>query len=448
MRLDRVLAFIALLAVGLAFGDEPDWTIYVPDSLSGLMYSQCAAYNPVTDKVYVGGTGNCVIVIDCATNTKVARIPTKSDCSAIFCSPVNGKVYCVGDLLTVIDGVSDTVVKTLHASGSAFCYNSRNQRLYAGLGSTSVIDTRTDSMVATIDAGASSLCYNPHDDKVYYKSNGHVEDRNYVMILNGKDLSFIRTVPAKSGPGTLCYNSANNKVYCADYGSKTVMVIDGTTDKVLTTIAADSGLADMCCNPRDNKIYLANGAHAPRGEESDMIGPGWHAHPYHDYGDSTVTVIDGATDKVRTAISTHGRPMLLSYDSASNKVLAATDGGSFGTSLESLLTLPKPGQVLPLHSSGRHVETNRGPGVDIIDGTSNQLTASATLSQHSSAFCFDSQRGYAYCVISDRDHSGAAVLDVATGQVLADPPMGRSLAHFATTRTTTGYTAPFLRIAN
>ena len=82
MRLNRLIPCMVLLAAALACGVEPDWTIYVPDSLSGLMYSKCAVYNPTTDKVYVGGTGNCVIVIDCATNKKVARIPTNSGCSA------------------------------------------------------------------------------------------------------------------------------------------------------------------------------------------------------------------------------------------------------------------------------------------------------------------------------------------------------------------------------
>jgi len=380
---------MAVLATTLARGVEPDWTIYVPDSLSGLMYSKCAAYNPVTDKVYVGGTGNCVIVIDCATNKKVARIPTNSGCLAMFCSPVNGRIYCVGDLLTVIDGATDSVVKTLPVSREAFCYNSRSEELYAcagpwGRNSPIVIDTRTDSIVDSVNVGATSLCYNPHDDKVYCKADGHVQGRDYVTVLNGSDLSFVVNVSAKAGSGDLCYDPATNKVYCADYGTKTVTVIDGTTNAVLAALAADSGLAAMCCNSRDNKIYLANGAHAPQPEE--------RRGPPHDYGDSTVTVIDGATDHDLATIRTHGRPMVLCYDSASNKVLCACEGGR----------------------------------VDVIDGASDSVTASAALSQHTATFCVNPRRGYAYCVARDRDHSGVVALTMMDGGVIAKLATGRS----------------------
>jgi DNA-binding beta-propeller fold protein YncE len=389
MRPNRVLASIVLLAVAVSFGDEPDWTIYLPDSLSGLLYSQCAAYNPVTDKIYVGGSGNCVIVIDCATGSKIARIPTKSGSSEVFCSPVSGKVYCVGEQLTVIDGVSGTVVKTLPVRRAAFCYNSRSEKLYAyggrwGADSPIVIDTRTDSIVDTANVGTASLCYNPHDDKIYCKQDGHVQYRDFVTVLNGNDLSFVVNVPAKAGSGDLCYNYANNRVYCADYGTKTVTVIDGTTNVVTTTIAADSGLVDMCCNPRDNKIYLANGAHAPQPDE--------RRGPPHDYGDSSVTVIDGTTDSILTTVRTHGRPFVLSYDSVINKVLVACEGGR----------------------------------VEVIDGLSDQVTASVKLSQHTAAFCFDPKRANAYCVGRDRDHSGVVALDVATGSVLANLRTGGS----------------------
>jgi DNA-binding beta-propeller fold protein YncE len=211
MRASVLTTWLVLLAVTLASGLEPEWTIYLPDSLSGLMYSRCAAYNPVTDKVYVGGAGNCVIVIDCATSKKVARIPTKSGCSAIFCSPVSGKVYCVGNLLTVIDGASDTVVKTMPVSREALCYDSRNERLYAYAGhrhnNLIAIDAETDSILDTLDVGQTSVCYNPHDDRVYCWTG------NRVVVLKGGDLSFVLNVPIGGGSGVLCYNSANNRVY-------------------------------------------------------------------------------------------------------------------------------------------------------------------------------------------------------------------------------------------
>ncbi|HTW92632.1 MAG TPA: hypothetical protein VMH22_13130 [bacterium] len=402
-------ALLALLFVSLASGLEPEWTIRLPDSLSGLPGPQCAAYNPMTDKVYVGGSGNCVLVIDCATNKKVARIPTKSGTMAIFCSPVNGRIYCVGELLTVIDGVRDVVVETLRVNQSALCYNSRRQQLYAYGGRwTIVIDTKNDCVVDSLNVGAFALCYNPNDDKVYCRT------RSGVRILSGREGAFVADVPLENGAwenhgdhasnvgvergSLLCYNPASNKVYCANYGSKTVTVIDGSTNAVVATVAVGPGLVGICCNPHDNKIYLANGAYPQ----------GW---PFHEIGDSNVTVVDGATDKVIATVATHGRPMVLSYDSASGKVLAACRVAT---------TLAESSSRVPVAGKGESK-----PTVDIIDGRSNRLAASATVRHDIVAFCFDSRRRRAYCLDPDRDQPDVVVLATASGEVIAKLPTAR-----------------------
>jgi YVTN family beta-propeller protein len=406
MRVNVLMASLVLLAMTLAFGLEPEWTIYLPDSLSGLPNPQCTAYDPLTDKVYVGGSGNCVLVIDCATNKKVARIATTSGVSAMFCSPVTGRLYCAGDVMTVIDCVGDTVVRTLPVNQAALCYNSRSRELYAYAGRygqrTIVIDTRIDSIVDTLEVGASSICYNPQDDKIYYKYERGVKvfrDRAFVAdVPTGTRAWPPFHRPAPEEAGSLCYNPASNKVYCANYESKDVTVIDGRTNAVLASIVGGPGLVDICCNPRDNRIYLANGAYPPS----------W---PFHEIGDSTVSVIDGATDKVIATVATHGRPMVLSYDSASNRVLAACRVAA--TPAESSSRAPVAGRA------------ERKPTVDIIDGRSNRVTASAAVRHEIVAFCFDSRRRQAYCLDPDRDQPDVVALRVASGEVIAKVPTAR-----------------------
>jgi DNA-binding beta-propeller fold protein YncE len=389
---------LVLLAVMLSFGLEPEWTIYLPDSLSGLPGPQCTVYNPMTDRVYVGGSGNCVIVIDCATNRKVARIPTTSGVTAMFCSPVSGRLYCAGDVMTVIDCVGDTVVRTLPVNQAALCYNSRSQELYAYAGRwgqrTIVVDTRTDSIADTLAVGAGSICYNPQEDKIYCRT-----DRG-VRVFSGRDHEFIVDVPMGGGAGSLCYNPASNKIYCANYDGRNVTVIDGGTNAILASIVADPGFKGICCNPRDNKIYLANGAHG-------RLYDGWRG-PLPEIGDSTVSVVDGATDKIVATVRTHGRPMVLAYDSASNRVLAACEAGPVP---ESLLRKWKPARG--------------SPSVNIIDGRSNRLTATAALNQQVAAFCFDPRRRHAYCVAPDRDQPDVVALRVASGEVIAELPTAR-----------------------
>ena len=405
IRLTRLTVCLVLFVMTLATGLEPEWNIYLPDSLSGLARPECAVYSAATDKVYVAGSDKCVIVIDCANNKKVARIATTSGVSAMFCSPVTGRLYCAGDVMTVIDCVGDTVVRTLPVNRRALCYNSRSQKLYAygdlglriGESSPIIVDTKTDGIVDTLSVDAASLCYNPQEDKIYCGTEGGVK------VFYGRDHGSIVDVPVRGWTGSLCYNPASNKVYCANYDSRNVTVIDGGTNLVSATIVVGPGVVDICCNPRNNKIYLANGAHAP----------GW---PFHEIGDSTVSVIDGAMDKVVATVRTHGRPMVLAYDSASNKVLAACRVGRL--SAESVPAAPAVGR-------GIRADTKRTPSVDIIDGRSNRLTARSTLNQQAAAFCFDPRRRYAYCVVPDRDQPDVVVLAVASGEVLAKLPTAR-----------------------
>ena len=75
MHLTRLVACFVLLVVTLASGRKADWTIYLPDTLSGLASPHCVEYDPANNTIYVGN-GVFVIAVDCSTNKKVAKIPS------------------------------------------------------------------------------------------------------------------------------------------------------------------------------------------------------------------------------------------------------------------------------------------------------------------------------------------------------------------------------------
>lgn len=111
-------------------------TIYIPDSLSGVIRPQAFTYNPTNNKIYVGGEyGNCVIVIDGPTNQKIAKIPAGSNISYLCYNPTNNKVYCanyVGNSVTVIDVATNFVIITIPVGDypCAFAYNPVQNRTY------------------------------------------------------------------------------------------------------------------------------------------------------------------------------------------------------------------------------------------------------------------------------------------------------------------------------
>ncbi len=93
-------------------------TIYMPDSLCGVVYPQAFTYNETNNKIYVGGEyGDCVIVIDGANNQKIARIPAGNKIRALCWNSADNKVYCANhysDNLTVIYGANNSVINNIH----------------------------------------------------------------------------------------------------------------------------------------------------------------------------------------------------------------------------------------------------------------------------------------------------------------------------------------------
>lgn len=71
--------YVALFTMFVPLFLSAQWletTIYVPDSLCGVISPRAFTYNGTNNKIYVGGwNGNSVVVIDGATDTKIARIP-------------------------------------------------------------------------------------------------------------------------------------------------------------------------------------------------------------------------------------------------------------------------------------------------------------------------------------------------------------------------------------
>ena len=133
MKSKLALCAVFCLLYSLLSAQGLETTIYLPDSLGGTVGPQCLAYNPVNNRIYVGGAGvNCVIAIDGATNLKAARIAAGRWVKALCCNPSNDKVYCANESsasVTVIDGAADSAIATVAVGVRpyALCYNPDQQ---------------------------------------------------------------------------------------------------------------------------------------------------------------------------------------------------------------------------------------------------------------------------------------------------------------------------------
>jgi YVTN family beta-propeller protein len=141
----------------------------------------------------------------------------------------------------------------------AFCYNSRNNKIYdAGYydDSVVVIGGSTNSVLASVPNGSGprALCYNPTNNKVYCAN----EFSGDVTVIDGATNSVLATVVVGDEPCALCYDPQDNRVYCANRYSNDVTVIDGATNGVVTTVAVGAGPCAFACNPVQNRVYVAN----------------------------------------------------------------------------------------------------------------------------------------------------------------------------------------------
>ncbi|MEO0136041.1 MAG: FlgD immunoglobulin-like domain containing protein [candidate division WOR-3 bacterium] len=177
--IDRVNLSVIILSglFSIATAQWLETTIYIPDSLCGVIEPCAFTYNSTNNKIYVGGGGSRVIVIDGATNQKIAAIPVGVKISDLCYNPTNNKVYCANeysDNVTVIDGATDSVITTIRVGSQpcALCYNSTNNKVYCASyygNNVTVIDGVTNSVITTISVGdvPSTLTCNPPQNRIY-----------------------------------------------------------------------------------------------------------------------------------------------------------------------------------------------------------------------------------------------------------------------------------------
>ncbi|MBN2464228.1 hypothetical protein JXD38_01195 [candidate division WOR-3 bacterium] len=232
----RVLLCAMVLGIGVSvgYGQWLEEVIYLPDSLSGVLWPSCIAANPDAHKVYISGTydgrprrglDTYVIVVDAGTTQKVARI-------------------------RVQEGVT------------SLCYNPVVRRLYASHdkainGGISVIDGGSDSVICIIpdDSGPELLCCNTTNGKLYISSNQY---DNSVAVYDCVGDSVIRTIPVPGFIWSLTFDSLGNRLYCGYSGDDCgLLVIDGGADSAVANISVPFTVRHAVVSHQHRRLYCS-----------------------------------------------------------------------------------------------------------------------------------------------------------------------------------------------
>ncbi len=227
--------------------------------------------------------------------------------------------------LLIIDESSNAIIDSIPVSSSSqlagLALDTATSNLYIG-GTTAlyVFDTRSRQVSATLPIPAVSVGVNIDTNKVYVSNFNST-----VYVVDGATNSVLSTIPILGILQNLAVNSYTNRVYAAvqDFPGQ-VVVIDGNSDNALTTVNAGGNLtSNVAVDISSNLIYTA-----------DEQG--------------TVSVIDGATNKLTKTIQVPGAPAGLAVDQATHRVYVTNGNelqvidGAAGTLIGSITVGPDP----------------------------------------------------------------------------------------------------------
>ncbi len=275
--------------------------------------------------------------------TLVATVPSGPNPSGMAVNQTTNMIYVADvDLKTLlaIDGATNTTT-TIQTVGTlaGVAVNSTTNTIYAlnGSGSVAVINGATNAVTTTITlpGGATYIAVNPVTNKIYVSIlNGPVGNgvTGSVVVIDGSTNSITATVSMPALIAHIGVDTMRNLIYViystgsGNFNPSSLAAIDGATNTVAATVVLGINEVFFALNETTNTIYVPD------------------PHFNHLY------VVDGATFAVTSNIA--WPDTLYGFGLAINPVTN---------------TIYVPGS------------NSSGPVVDVMNGTTNNITASITV---------------------------------------------------------------------
>jgi YVTN family beta-propeller protein len=224
------------------------------------------------DSSTVSVMGGTLSVMDGATNRVVGSIALGSRPTSVAVNPTTNTIYVASydsSTVSVIDGTTNSVMGSIAMDGSSpsdVAVNPNTNTIYVAesdSNTVSVINGTTNSVMGSIAMDGSSpsdVAVNPTTNTIYVASY----DSNITSVMDGTTNSVMGSIAVGSRPTSIAVNPTTNTIYVTNYDSSTVSVIDGTTingtttNSVMGSIAMDGSPSDVAVNPTTNTIYVAS----------------------------------------------------------------------------------------------------------------------------------------------------------------------------------------------
>ena len=262
--------------------------------------------------------------------------------AAVAVNPVTHKVYAVDEgagAVSVIDEKTATIRKvTVGEKPIAIAINPKTNRIYVantGSGSISVIDGSRDAVIATVKGEAQPyvLAVNDVTNRVYVTNTYS----DMVTVINGAT-NTAHALKAGSADG-IAIDPRNNMIFLMTYEDPNVRVVDGVNETI-RKVTVGTHLWGILFDPSTTTLYLGHTGTA------DLVAMNEKTHAVHtipvgaipcavavdsvthriyvvNYGDHTVSVIDGAKGKVIATLPVGEHPQAVAVDSVHHRIYVA-----------------------------------------------------------------------------------------------------------------------------
>lgn len=256
--------------------------------------------NPITQRVYVAQEDlPGIAVIDSATHTVLATIPTQGYHRGIAVNPITNRIYVAQQFegsVRVINGADNTVITDLVSPGlihtiGDVAINPVTNRLYvvrANNNDVAVFDAHTHAFLGAVAFGPPSamgcpviacdsngIAVNPATNRIYVANPS--SDR--LTVIDGANNRVLTTISVGKSPSQIGVNPVTNTLYVSNGDESSVSVINGMSHRVVATIPVEMTPLGVAVNPSTNHVYVANS------------------------GGKTISVIDGAANSVVRTIT-------------------------------------------------------------------------------------------------------------------------------------------------
>jgi YVTN family beta-propeller protein len=315
--------------------------------------------NPATNTAYVSDGSGHLYVVSGSTDSVVATIPLLANMNAVAVNEITNRIYVIcnfffGNIVTVVDGNTNTVVTTVSAGPGPIDIDidrGANKVYVANSlgGSISVIDGATN-VVTSIDNGGrnpSRIVVNPVSHKIYASN---FQD-NSVSVIDGAT-NALAVVPVGAAPVSLAVNPVTNMIYTANQNDNTATIINGATNTT-SNVPIINHPVGIGVDSVNNKVYVA----------SLVAG---------------VSVIDGASDvsTVPTAAQPSGD---VTVNPVNGKAYATENGSA------SVAVITNANATLANHAvtlAGGAISPNDAPALTFNVGSTSGPHAPATLATY------------------------------------------------------------------